>query len=428
MASQVTLAALVPIPFIVGLSFFLYPRIRERYEKVRDQAARLSGQVTSNLDGMATIKSFTLASQELQRIEALSAAYRNHSREAVTLAGRFSVLLEGIVLTSLAIIVLLGGGLVSAGSVTVGSYVVLLMLTGQLFYPLVNLGLPLDNLERGLTALRRVSRLLELPVEDDPGARRLSPAMVQGNIVYDAVHFTYPNGVKVFAGLSMRFAASTTTALVGSSGSGKSTLVNVLLRFFELDGGRILLDGEDIANLHRADLRQAIAVVSQDVFLFPRTVLENIAVGKPGAHLDAIVQAAQAAHAHEFITQLPQGYYTLIGERGEKLSGGQRQRLAIARALLKDAPILVLDEATSSLSVNMETAILQALRRLDRQRTLIVITHRPSAIRSADYVYVLEQGRLVEEGTHQQLLGRGGRYQELGFQSPEPLDEGDPSA
>jgi ATP-binding cassette subfamily B protein len=245
------------------------------------------------------------------------------------------------------------------------------------------------------------------------GGQRVEMDRTAGHFEFEEVDFHYDSGTPVLHGLSLTFAAGETTAIVGPTGSGKSTIIKLLLRLYDPVTGRITLDGTDLRELRLGGLRRAIALVSQDVFLFHGTVAENIAYGHPDADRDDVVAAARLAEAHDFIVQLPDGYETTVGERGQKLSGGQRQRVSIARALVKDPPVLVLDEATSSVDNETEAAIQRSLAQVSAGRTTIVIAHRLSTIRHADRIYVIDGGRLVEQGRHDQLVGDGGAYEAL---------------
>jgi ATP-binding cassette subfamily B protein len=289
----------------------------------------------------------------------------------------------------------------------------LVFLTQRLLWPLTGLGKTLDLYQRAMASTKRVMTLLDTPIQSHPGELSLTPQTVKGELVIDHLHFAYPDRPPVLKDICLTIPAGQTIGIVGSTGSGKSTLVKLLLRLYEWESGKVLLDGVDIRRYFLGDLRRSIGLVSQDVFLFHGTVRENIAYGSPDAPFAEIEQAAILAEAQAFIEQLPDGYDTLIGERGQKLSGGQRQRLAIARAILKNPPILILDEATSAVDNETEAAIVRSLEKISQNRTTIAIAHRLSTIRYADQIYVLEDGTVQEQGTHETLLAQGGLYTKL---------------
>ena len=308
---------------------------------------------------------------------------------------------------------LLGGLQAAAGALAVGTYSVLVFITQRLLWPLTRLGETLDLYQRAMASTNRVMNLLDTPMVAHPGDTALPVGSVHGEIDFRNVVFAYGGRSPLLRDFSLRVEAGETVGIVGPTGSGKSTLVKLLLRFYELDGGEILLDGTPLCEIRLQDIRRAVGLVSQDVFLFPGTVRQNIAYGSFDAPLDEVVRAAKLAEAHDFITALPRGYDTIVGERGQKLSGGQRQRLAIARAILKDPPILVLDEATSAVDNETEAAIQRSLEHITENRTTLVIAHRLSTVRSADRIYVMEEGEIVEQGTHETLLLENGMYAAL---------------
>jgi ATP-binding cassette subfamily B protein len=304
-----------------------------------------------------------------------------------------------------------GGVLVTDGRLNVGAYSVLVFMTQRLLWPLTRLGQTIDLYQRAMASTNRVMDLLDTEPEITGGTQMMPVNMVRGEVTFENVHFEYgQHDMPVIRQLSLHLPAGKTAAIVGATGSGKTTLVKLLLRFYDVQSGRICLDGQDIRQLQLEDLRGAIGFVSQDVFLFHGTVRENIAYGTFGATLDEIVEAAKVAEAHDFIIELPQGYDTIVGERGQKLSGGQRQRLSIARAVLKDPPVLILDEATSSVDNETEAAIQRSMEKITVGRTTIIIAHRLSTVRHADMIFVLERGELREDGQHEELVSAGGIY------------------
>lgn len=413
MAPGVAWMAMLPMPFIVWGAIAFQKLLAPRYGEVRERVSLLNSRLSNNLAGMLTIKSFTAEAYEVDRIRQDSEAYRHSNRRAIAFSAAFIPLIRILILLGFTATLLYGGLMAVEGTLAVGTYSVLVFLTQRLLWPLTRLGETLDQYQRAMASTIRVMGLLDTPMTLHPGSQRLPVSNVEGDIRFEDVSFAYAGRDAVVSHLSLKVPAGQTVAIVGSTGSGKSTLVKLLLRFYEVNQGRILLDGVDVRALDPQDLRQAIGLVSQDVFLFHGTVAENIAYGTFGATATDIEQAARMAEAHEFIARLPQGYDTIVGERGQKLSGGQRQRLAIARAILKNPPILVLDEATSAVDNETEAAIQRSLDKITANRTTIAIAHRLSTIRNADCIYVMEDGQLVEWGTHEDLLARGGLYASL---------------
>ncbi|WP_223294493.1 ABC transporter ATP-binding protein [Geitlerinema sp. PCC 7407] len=410
LAPTVAWMAMLPMPFILWGSITFQRFLAPRYAEVREKVSLLNGRLANNLSGIMTIKSFATEQFERSRIESDSEAYRQSNHRAIVLSAAFVPLIRIIILVGFTATLFYGGLEAAAGTMAVGTYSVLVFLTQRLLWPLTRLGETLDQYQRAMASTNRVMNLLDTPIAIHSGTLRIPPESVQGHLAFEEVTFAYPGRQAVVEQLSLKVPAGKTIAIVGSTGSGKSTLVKLLLRLYEIEQGRITLDGTNIQSIWLGDLRRAIGLVSQDVFLFHGTVAENITYGTPDATLEEIVAAAKAAEAHEFILQLPQGYETIVGERGQKLSGGQRQRLAIARAILKDPPILILDEATSAVDNETEAAIQRSLDRITQNRTTIAIAHRLSTIRSADRIYVMDSGKLVEQGSHEDLLAQGGIY------------------
>jgi ATP-binding cassette subfamily B protein len=413
LAPRVAWMAMLPMPFIIWGAIGFQKYLAPRYAEVRERVSFLNSRLSNNLSGIATIKSYTAEAYELERISQDSEAYRQSNHRAIALSAAFIPLIRILILVGFMATLLYGGLETVAGNLAVGTYSVLVFLTQRLLWPLTRLGETLDQYQRAMASTRRVMNLLDTPMAIRPGNHRLPVSNVQGDIVFENVTFAYASRRPVIQNLTLKIPRRQNIAIVGATGSGKSTLVKLLLRFYEVQSGRITLDGLDLQALTLTDLRQAIGLVSQDVFLFHGTVAENIAYGSFGASPEAIQRAAQMAEAHSFIEQLPAGYETVVGERGQKLSGGQRQRLAIARAILKNPPILILDEATSAVDNETEAAIQRSLERITHDRTTIAIAHRLSTVRNCDRIYVMDQGQLVEWGTHDTLLDRQGLYASL---------------
>jgi ATP-binding cassette, subfamily B, bacterial len=414
LAPSVAWMAMLPMPFILWGSLAFQGLLAPRYAEVRERVSFLSSRLSNNISGIVTIKSFVTEDYEVQRLTRESEAYRQSNHRAIVLSAAFVPLIRIIIFLGFTALLVYGGLEAVAGTMAVGTYSTLVFMIQRLLWPLTRLGETLDQYQRAMASTNRVMGLLDTPIAMDSGARFLGEkAAIQGDIVLQDVSFAYRDRHPIIEHLSLHIPAGKTIAIVGSTGSGKSTLVKLLLRFYEVQSGTIFIDDIALQELQIRDLRRAIGLVSQDVFLFHGTVLENITYGSPSATLPEAIAAAKVAEAEEFINQLPQGYDTIVGERGQKLSGGQRQRLAIARAILKNPPILILDEATSAVDNETEAAIQRSLEQITKNRTTIAIAHRLSTIRNADCIYVMEQGQLVEQGRHEELVEKQGIYANL---------------
>ncbi|MDB9312606.1 ABC transporter ATP-binding protein [Spirulina sp. CS-785/01] len=411
LAPDVAWMTMLPIPIIVWGSILFQRKLAPYYADVREKVSWLNTRLANNLSGITTIKSFTTEAYEIQRLAQESEAYRQSNQRAIMLSAAFVPLIRLVILCGFTAMMLFGGLAVVNDTLAVGTYSVLVFMTQRLLWPLTRLGQTLDLYQRAMASTTRVMNLLDTTIKIHSGHVALTA--VKGEIVFNQVSFAYNERESVLKDLSLEIPAGKTIGIAGSTGSGKSTLVKLLLRFYETQQGQITLDGVDIREIPLADLRQSIGLVSQDVFLFHGTVAENIAYGSPGATFAEIQEAAQLAEAHGFIETLSKGYETIVGERGQKLSGGQRQRIAIARAILKNPPILILDEATSAVDNETEAAISRSLDKITAHRTTIAIAHRLSTIRNADCIYVLEQGKIVESGQHEALLDQNGVYASL---------------
>jgi ATP-binding cassette subfamily B protein len=413
MDPRLTAAALVVAPLMVGASFGLGKRIRSAAKAGREVESRLQSHVQQTLGGIPVVQAFAQEEREHRRFRQFAdAAIR--TRLQASLLRNVSGLAAGLIGTLGAGAVLwLGAQRVLDGQLTVGSLLVFVAYLGPLQAGLTTFANIYPTLQSAGARVDRVLEVLEAApeVRDRPGAAPLPP--VRGGLRLEGVTFGYEPGRPVLRGVSLAARPGETVALVGPSGAGKSTLAGLVPRFFDPWQGRVTLDGRDLRAVQLRSLRAQVAVVLQEPFLFPLTVAENIAYGRPGAARGEVAAAAAAAGADAFIRRLPRGYDTVVGERGATLSGGERQRLAIARALLKDAPVLVLDEPTAALDAATEAALLEALARLMRGRTTLVIAHRLSTIRAADRIVVLEAGRVVEAGAHAELVAAGGPYARL---------------
>ena len=407
-----TLLAFLPIPVIIVGSLRYQRTLEKRYDAVRAAAGRIADTLTNNLGGIATIKAFTAEDREVARVTVDSRAYSAANADAIRYSSAFIPLIRMAILAGFTMTLVVGGRAALEGNLELGLYSVLVYMTQRLLWPLTRLGETFDLYQRAMASCRRIFGLLEVEPTIRPGGSDL-PRPVSGAVRFEGVRFAYGDGAEVLKGLDLDIGAGETHAIVGATGAGKSTIVKLLLRLYEPTSGRITVDGVPTQELTFASLRGAIGFVSQDVFLFQGTVRENLTYGRPDATDDDVVRAAMLAEAHVFIASLPGGYDTIVGERGQKLSGGQRQRLTIARAILRDPAILVLDEATSAVDNETESAIQRSLTRVSADRTTIVIAHRLSTVRHAHRIHVLEAGEVIEAGTHDELVEAGGLYAAL---------------
>ncbi|MFC2064180.1 ABC transporter ATP-binding protein [Chloroflexota bacterium] len=412
---KLTLLSTIPIPLVI-LSLRIYARyVRPAFRNRQKELGDLNATLNDNLSGIREIKAFSRENEEANRIEERIDHYKNSLLTALKLMATFQPFVEFTSSLGTLVVIFFGGTLAMQGLLPISDLVAFFLYLEMFYSPVRVLSSAWENIQSSLAGADRVAHLIEEVEEPHtvPGAVALSEE-AQGNIIFRNVGFEYISGVSVLEDISLEIPARSVAALVGPTGVGKSTLVSLIPRFYDVSNGEILLDGHNIRELKMDSLRQQISIVLQDVFLFYGSVRENILFGKPDATEEEMMNASRVANAHQFILSLPDGYDTLIGERGVKLSGGQKQRLSIARAVLKDAPILILDEATSSVDTQTELLIQEALERLMEGRTTIIIAHRLSTIRKADNIVVLEGNRIREMGTHDELLSlKNGLYGQL---------------
>jgi len=410
---RMAVAAFVILP----LAAFPIVKIGRRLRRVSADTQVEYGQMTALLDdsfkGARQVKAYTIEAHEQGRAEAAFATMYKLVLRAIRIRSTSYPIMETLIGVAIAGILIWGGYQIIWGQTTVGAFVGFIYALIAAYQPMRSLANINASLQEGLAAAQRIFAVIDYrsPIRERPDAGPL--AVTDGAIKIEGATFSYGEDVAALSEISLDVPGGETVALVGPSGAGKSTVLNLIPRFYDVDAGTITIDGQDLRDVTIASLRTAIGLVSQETGLFNDTVRANIAYGRPGASDEDIVAAAQAAAAHDFIQDLPDGYDTLVGERGLRLSGGQRQRITIARAMLKNAPILLLDEATSALDSESERVVQQALERLTVGRTTIVIAHRLSTVKDADLIYVLDGGRVCEKGTHAELLRKGGLYARL---------------
>ena len=411
---NVAIFAFLPIPIIIWGSFLYQRKLEPRYAEVRTNAGRLNALLENDLSGMSTIQSFTAEEMEANRVEEASNEYRNANKKAIRLSAAFVPLIRMAILCGFTATLLIGGKMTLDGEMAVGAYSVLVFMTQRLLWPLTRLGETFDLYQRAMASSNRILDLIETPISlKDGDFKPKRQDVVQSSIKFEDCTFSYPGREAIFSNLNLEISPGSTVGVVGATGAGKTTLLRMMLRFCDPGSGKVEWCGKELKEWKLESLRSSIALVEQNVTLFPATIKENILYGKPDASDVEVEEAAKVAEISGFIETLPEGWSTLIGEGGKRLSGGQRQRLAIARAIIKDAPLLILDEATSAVDNETEAALQRSIQKISNDRTTLIVAHRLSTIRNADEIIVLDNGKIVEKGTHDSLLNHNGVYAKL---------------
>ena len=409
---MIAMVAVMPIPIIFFGTFAFQRRLAEKFITVREKAGLLGARLSNNLSSIVTIKSFSNENIEKTKIEEDSEAYRSANERAIVLSSLVTPMIRVAVLAGFLFTLVLGGLQTLDGTMEVGVFSVLVFLTQRLLWPLRDLAELTVLYQRSMASSKRVLDLLHIPIHIRSGENKIDVKDITGHVAFQNITFQYGDHLAL-NNINIDIPEGKTIGLVGESGSGKSTLMKLLMRFYEPTLGEVCLDGHALSSLHVSSLRRSIGFVSQDVFLFHGTIAENVAYGRPDASFEDIIEACKKAEAHSFIESLENGYDTIVGERGHRLSGGQRQRIAFARAILRDPPILVLDEATSAVDNETERAIQKSLHTISENRTTIIIAHRLSTVRHADCIYVMKNGEVIEHGNHDDLLKKQAMYAEL---------------
>ncbi|MBW7477559.1 ABC transporter ATP-binding protein/permease [Paenibacillus oenotherae] len=410
---QLTLVVLATFPVMIITTRFFSKRIRAAFKKIQESVAEVTNHLQDTLSSIRLMKSFSTEEYETERFAVRSRNNMNANIAAVKLRAVYEPIIDMLIFAGLAIVLILGAKGTMDGKLTVGTIVAFLAYLRLLQNPVRRFSRTLNTIQQSAAAYERIMEILETKSKVVEKENALELANVRGHVQFHDVSFAYNTGVPVLDQFNFELEAGKVTAIVGSSGAGKSTITHLMTRFYDPQQGSITIDGHPLTDVGLASLRRQMGIVSQDIVLLNGTIRENMVYGKPDATDEEVEAAARAAHAHDFIMSFPLGYESPIGERGVKLSGGQKQRLSIARAILKDPRLIILDEATSSLDTESEKAIQDALVHLLADRTSLVIAHRLSTIQRADRIFVLDKGQLLESGTHESLIANGGKYKQL---------------
>lgn len=412
LSPTLALLTLIPIPFVIAIAYYFQHKLASLYAQVRETSATLAAHIGYRLHGIATIICYNTGAYEVARLQKRSDEYTQVLKKTARINAQYIPIVRMAVMFGFIVSLVIGGFYCVQGIIPINWYAALVFLTQRFLWPFTSISSITDTYEQAMASAKRI---LEVIQTQPSIVSKQSPdtQLPTFDVSFENVSFEYGPGKPLFTDFNFKIDAGKTVAFVGSTGSGKSTLVKLLLRLYQIGAGKIAIGGKDVSGMSLAQLRDTIALVSQDVYLVEGTIAENIAYGSFDATQDQIVAAARMAHAHEFIESLPQGYNTMVAEHGKNLSGGQRQRLAIARAIIKKAPIIIFDEATSAIDNETEALIAQSIATLSKNHTIIIIAHKLNTVRNADTIVVLSKGSIVESGKHQELLNAGGAYAQL---------------
>ena len=411
---RLTLLTLIPIPLIIFALIGYSKLVRPAFKTRQQSLGELNAVLNDSLSGIREVKAFAREEDELDKVDNKIQLVLHKNLRALKLMAIFNPIFDLAAGIGQLLVIFFGARMAIGGTLSIADLVAFFLYLDSFYTPVRNLGNSMEAVQESLAGFERIADILIVPPEiASPAEPHEFPESIRGNVRFENVGFHYNPGEEVLTDINLEIPAGSTIALVGPTGVGKTTLVSLIPRFYDVTQGSVFIDGVDVRDIALEQLHQSVSMVLQEVFLFHGTVRENILFGKPDATEEEMIRAAQIANAAEFIDQMPHGYDTLIGERGVKLSGGQKQRLSIARAVLKDSPILILDEATSSVDTETELLIQQALERLIKGRTTIIIAHRLSTVRNADRIVALEGAKIVEAGTHEELLAEKGLYYKL---------------